>query len=58
MGVAFSTEHTGRIDRSNIRYIPINTGSAPWKMKLYWHNRQLTEDEMAFKTFVKAFYGL
>ena len=58
MGVAFSTEHTGRIDRSNIRYIPINTGSAPWKMKLYWHDRQLTEDEMAFKTYVQEFYGL
>lgn len=58
MGVAFSTEHTGRIDRSNICYIPINNICPPWKMKLYWHNRQLTEDETAFKTFVKEFYRI
>ena len=57
MGVAFSTVHTGRIDRSNICYIPINT-STTWNMKLYWHNRQLTEDEMAFKGYVQEFYGL
>ena len=58
MGVAFSTEHTGRIDRSNIRYIPIDNVSPPWKMKLYWHNRPLTEDETAFKNFVKEFYHI
>lgn len=58
MGVAFSTEHTGRIDRSNIRYIPIDNICEPWKMKLYWHNRALTEDETAFRTFAKEFYHL
>lgn len=58
MGIAFSTEHTGRIDRSNICYVPINNICPPWKMKLYWRNRQLTEDEMAFKTFVKDFYRI
>ena len=58
MGIAFSTEHTGRIDRSGIRYIPINNICPPWKMKLYWHNRRLTEDEAAFKTFVKEFYKI
>ena len=58
MGIAFSTEHTGRIDRSGIRYIPINNICPPWTMKLYWHNRRLTEDEAAFKTFVKEFYKI
>ncbi len=58
MGVAFSTEHTGRIDRSNICYIPIDNASPAWKMKLYWHKRVLTEDETAFKTFVKEFYQI
>lgn len=56
MGVAFSTEHTGRNNRSNIRYIPIDNVCPPWKMKLYWHNRPLTEDETAFLNFVKDFY--
>ena len=57
MGVAFSTERTGQIDRSHIRYIPINNICPPWKMKLYWH-RQLSEDEIAFRTFVKEFYHI
>lgn len=58
MGVAFSTVHTGRTDRSNIRYIPIDNVCPPWKMKLYWHSRSLTEDEMAFKTYAKEFYHI
>ena len=58
MGIAFSTEHAGRNDRSNIRYIPIDNICAPWKMKLYWHNRPLTEDEMAFRTFAQEFYRI
>jgi len=58
MGVAFSTVHTGRIDRSNICYIPIDNVSPPWKMKLYWQNRPLSEDEKAFKNFVKEFYHI
>ena len=58
MGVAFSTEHTGRNNRSNIRYIPIDNVCPPWKMKLYWHNRPLTEDETAFFNFVKDFYHI
>lgn len=58
MGVAFSTEHTGRMDRSNIRYIPIDNASPPWKMKLYWHKRPLTQDETAFKNFVMEFYHI
>ncbi len=58
MGIAFSTEHTGRIDRSNIRYVPINNICPPWKIKLYWHNRQLSQDEIAFQTFVKEFYHI
>ncbi len=58
MGIAFSTEHAGRNDRSNIRYIPIDNICAPWKMKLYWHNRPLTEDEMAFRTFAQEFYHI
>ena len=58
MGVAFSTEHTGRNNRSNIRYIPIDNVCPPWKMKLYWHNRPLTEDETAFLNFVKEFYHI
>ncbi len=58
MGIAFSTERTGKMDRSNIRYIPIDNLCPPWKMKLYWNNRQLTEDEIAFKNFVKEFYHI
>jgi DNA-binding transcriptional LysR family regulator len=58
MGIAFSTEHTGKNDRSNIRYIPIDNICASWKMKLYWHNRPLTEDETAFKTFAQEFYRI
>lgn len=58
MGIAFSTERTGRIDRSNIRYIPIDNICPPWKMRLYWHNRPLTEDETAFQAFAKEFYHI
>ena len=58
MGIAFSTEHTGRIDRSNICYIPIDNVCMPWKMRLYWHNRPLTEDEKEFKSFAKDFYNI
>ena len=58
MGIAFSTEHIGKTERSNIHYIPINNICPPWRMKLYWHKRQLTEDEIAFKTFVKEFYNI
>ena len=57
MGIAFSTEHTGQMDRSNICYIPIDNICPPWKMKLYWrNNRPLTEDETTFKSFAKDFY--
>jgi len=57
MGIAFSTEHIGRFDRSNIRYIPIDNTCAPWKMRLYWRNdRPLTEDEANFKAFAGEFY--
>ena len=56
MGIGFSTEHAGHNDRSNIRYIPIDNICPPWKMKLYWHNRPLTEDESAFCTFARKFY--
>ncbi len=57
MGIAFSTERTGRLDRSNIRYIPIDNICPPWKMRLYWRsNRPLTKDETIFKSFAKDFY--
>ena len=59
MGIAFSTECIGRIDRSNIRYIPIDNLCPPWKMKLYWrNNRSLTEDEAVFKSFAQEFYNI
>lgn len=58
MGVAFSTARTGKIDRSNICYIPIDNICQPWKMKLYWHKRPLTEDGIAFRSFVKEFYHI
>ncbi|MBR6572227.1 MAG: LysR family transcriptional regulator [Clostridia bacterium] len=58
MGVAFSTERIGRNDRSDIRYIPIDNICPPWKMKLYWHKRPLTQDETVFKSFAKEFYHI
>lgn len=59
MGIAFSTERTGRIDRSNIRYIPIDNICPHWKMRLYWRkNRPLTEDETTFKSFAEEFYHI
>lgn len=58
MGIAFSTERVGWIDRSKIRYIPIDNICSPWKMKLYWrNNRPLTQDEEAFRAFAQAFYA-
>lgn len=57
MGIAFSTEHIGRLDRSNIRYIPINNSCPPWKMRLYWRkDPPLTEYEIDFKSFTEEFY--
>ena len=57
LGIAFSTECIGRLDRSNIRYIPINNICPPWKMKLYWRkNPPLTEYEIDFKSFAEEFY--
>lgn len=57
LGIAFSTERTGLLDRSSISYVPIDNRCPPWKMRLYWHkSRPLTEDELTFKAFVEAFY--
>lgn len=59
MGIAFSTERSGRIDRSNICYIPIDNICQPWKMKLYWrNNRPLTEGERIFQSFAREFYPM
>lgn len=59
MGIAFSTERIGWIDRSNIRYVPIDNLCPAWKMKLYWRkNRPLTEDEASFRAFAQEFYHI
>lgn len=59
LGIAFSTERTGRMDSSNLCYIPIDNVCPPWKMRLYWRkNRALSEDEQAFKAFVEKFYRI
>ena len=55
-GVSFSTLHTGGTYQDGLCHIPISIPK--WTVRLYWRrNREFTEDEQQFYTFVKDFYG-
>ena len=54
-GVSFTTLHTGRTYPDGLCHIPINVPK--WTVRLYWRkNREFTEDERQFYSFVEDFY--
>lgn len=57
-GISFITSCvTQTVPSPNIRYIPLLDPFGPWNAYLYWRKEHsLTEDEMAFRDFVKAFF--
>jgi len=57
LGISFSTVYLGKHDTADLRYIPVENPSGPWRMKLYWRkDKTLTTAEEKFKNFVQKFY--
>lgn len=57
LGISFATVHTGRVAPEGLCYVPLEEPEAACMVRLYWRrNREFTEDEKLFRTFVEAFY--
>ncbi|MBR4864271.1 MAG: LysR family transcriptional regulator [Oscillospiraceae bacterium] len=57
LGIAFSSEHTGRTPALPVSYVPIRDSYTPWVSRLYWRRDHIfTEDEVIFKAFVEKYY--
>ena len=54
-GVSFTTQYTLH-NHPDICYLPLQC-EAQWEQRIYWHNeRQLSQQELAFKNFVTGFF--
>ena len=56
IGIGFSSVHTVRMLDPELRYIPIRTPHAPWKLCLYWRKgTQWSHEAKSFVKFVKEY---